>query len=52
MYRLLFAVLLTGATAISAQIVLLRELMVAFYGNELSLGVMLSAWLIWGAVGS
>lgn len=50
--RLLFAVLLTGATAMSSQIVLLRELMVAFYGNELSLGVMLSAWLAWGAVGS
>ncbi|RKY57408.1 MAG: hypothetical protein DRP95_07025 [Candidatus Latescibacterota bacterium] len=50
--RLLFAILFMGATAISGQIVLLRELMVAFYGNELSLGVMLSAWLAWGAVGS
>lgn len=31
---------------------LLRELMAVFYGNELSVGIMLAAWLLWVAVGS
>lgn len=35
-----------------AQIILFREMMVSFYGNELSLGVMLSVWLFWVGVGS
>ena len=46
------AVAVTGLTAISAQIVLMRELVAVFYGNELSLGTMLGVWLIWTAVGS
>jgi len=32
--------------------VLLRELMVVFYGNEISLGLMLASWLFWTAAGS
>ncbi len=35
-----------------AQILLLRELLVVFYGNELSVGIMLAAWLLWVAAGS
>ncbi|MDD5474924.1 MAG: fused MFS/spermidine synthase [Syntrophales bacterium] len=31
---------------------MLRELLVIFYGNELSLGVMLCAWFLWTAMGS
>jgi spermidine synthase len=46
------AFLLVGFTAVIAQIVLLRELMVVFYGNELSLGLMLAGWLFWTAMGS
>lgn len=46
------AFLLVGLTAVIAQIVLLRELMVVFYGNEISLGLMLASWLFWTAVGS
>ena len=30
----------------------MRELMVVFYGNEISLGLMLGSWLFWTAVGS
>ena len=41
-----------GACAVSGQIILLRELLVAFHGNELSLGVILAGWLLWGAAGS
>ena len=47
-----FSIFLIGFTAISAQIVLLRQLIVVFYGNEVSLGFVLAAWLFWGAVGS
>ncbi len=30
----------------------MRELMVVFHGNEISLGVMLASWLLWTAIGS
>ena len=43
---------LIGFTAAIAQIVLLRELMVVFYGNESSIGLMLGSWLFWTALGS
>lgn len=43
---------LIGFTAAIAQIVLLRELMVVFYGNESSIGLMLGSWLCWTAAGS
>jgi len=46
------AVVLIGATAAVAQIVLMRELMVVFSGNEISLGLMLASWLFWTAAGS
>jgi len=35
-----------------SQILLLREMVVACYGNELSFGILLSAWLLWVGVGS
>src|SRR4030042_4453153 len=41
-----------GLGALLAQIILLRELMVVFTGNELATGIMLAAWLLWTAVGS
>jgi spermidine synthase len=44
--------ILIGFTAAIAQIVLLRELMVVFYGNESSIGLMLGSWLFWTAAGS
>ena len=51
--RTLWAVLvLIGFTAVIAQIVLMRELMVVFHGNEMSLGWVLASWLLWTAIGS
>jgi spermidine synthase len=50
--KLCAVLLLIGFTATVAQIVLLRELMVVSYGNEISLGVMLASWLLWTALGS
>lgn len=49
---IIFATFLIGFTALSAQIVLLRQLIAVFYGNEISLGLLLGAWLFWGALGS
>ncbi len=46
------ALLVVGFSAVVGQIVLMRELIVAFNGNEISLGVMLVAWLLWTAAGS
>jgi len=48
----LAVLILIGFTAVIAQIVLLRELMIVFCGNEMSLGLMLASWLVWTAIGS
>ena len=45
-------VALIGASGMVAQIVLLRELMIAFKGNELSIGIILANWLLLEAAGS
>ena len=46
------APMLTGFSAVLGQIVLMRELMTVFNGNEISLGILLATWLFWTAVGS
>ncbi|MDP8218234.1 MAG: fused MFS/spermidine synthase, partial [Candidatus Theseobacter exili] len=46
------ALILTGVTSISAQILFIRELFVLFYGNEIIIGFTLAIWLMWGALGS
>ncbi|MBN1351476.1 fused MFS/spermidine synthase [candidate division KSB1 bacterium] len=46
------SIILYGFIAIIAQIVLLRELTALFYGNELTMGMFLGAWLFWTSVGS
>ena len=40
-----------GLTGAIGQILILRELLVLFYGNELSSGLFFSCWLVWTAVG-
>jgi len=52
-HRLLtISLLIIGLSGLTAQIVLLRELLVSFLGNELTLGVILANWLILVAIGS
>jgi spermidine synthase len=41
-----------GFTSTIAQVLLMRELVATFYGNELLLGLVLTAWLAWVAIGS
>lgn len=52
MWRLRPLLLLIGFTATVAQILLMRELLVVFYGNEISLGFLLANWLFWTGIGS
>ena len=50
--QLSFALFLIGFVAIVGQILLIRELLVVFYGNELSTAIVLASWLIWTSLGS
>ena len=44
--------ILLGLVSLTAQVVLMREMVVASYGNELSLGLTLGGWLLWVGTGS
>lgn len=46
------SLLVLGFTTTVAQVLLIRELVAVFYGNELVLGLILAAWLAWGALGA
>jgi spermidine synthase len=46
------SIILAGFTAIASQIIYMRELLIVFYGNELSVSFIFAGWLIAGAVGS
>lgn len=48
----IIACILLGFTSLAAQIIVFREMMVVFYGNELILGILLCVWLFWVGVGS
>ena len=50
--RLLATSLAAGLIAITAQSLIIRELAIAFLGNELVIGVTLGAWLLWTGIGS
>lgn len=49
---LLIPLIVLGFSGMIAQIILLRELLVSFYGNELSIGIVLANWLVLEAAGS
>jgi len=49
---MIFTVLVIGASGLVAQIILLRELLISFYGNELTLGIILANWVILEALGA
>ncbi len=42
------SILIIGLSGIVAQVMLLCELLVSFYGNELTLGIILANWLVLG----
>ncbi len=50
--RLVAAVIALGATSIVTQVILLRDFLSAFYGNELVIGIILANWMIITGAGS
>ena len=48
----LWAVLLLGIISQLGQVLLLRELLMVFHGNELSIGLILASWMFWVGAGS
>jgi spermidine synthase len=46
------SLLIKGLSGIVAQVILMRELLVSYQGNEFTLGIILSNWLILVAIGS
>ncbi len=51
MRRIVLAILVVGLSGIVAQILLLRELLIIFCSNELSLGIILANWLMLEVIG-
>ncbi|MBM9535827.1 fused MFS/spermidine synthase [Desulfobulbus alkaliphilus] len=49
--RIYIAILVMGFSGLVAQILLLREMLIVFSGNELSIGLILANWLILEALG-
>ena len=50
--RLLFALVLMGLSSLIIQVLLIREFLLCFYGNELTIGLVLGNWIILEAIGS
>ena len=48
----IFTILIIGLSGIVAQVLLLRELLVSFNGNELTIGIILGNWLMAEALGA
>jgi len=52
MKRLYFAISLIGVNSICSQVILIREIIAVFSGNELTMGFVLASWFFWVALGS
>lgn len=50
--RILSALILMGFTSLVVQALLIREFLITFYGNELTIGLILACWIISEALGS
>ncbi|MFH1247912.1 MAG: hypothetical protein V1490_02020 [Candidatus Omnitrophota bacterium] len=48
----IITLIIIGLSGITAQVLILRELLVGFYGNELSLGIILANWVLLEACGA
>jgi spermidine synthase len=51
-HPLTLSLIIMGISGMVSQIVLLRELLISFFGNELTLGIILANWLMLEAIGS
>ncbi|HAJ57266.1 MAG TPA: hypothetical protein DCL35_05795 [Candidatus Omnitrophica bacterium] len=48
----LLAIAAKGFSSVVIQTIFIRELLIVFYGNELTFGIILATWLLSGAVGA
>jgi len=48
----IISLVIIGVSGVSAQVLLLRELLVSFFGNELTLGMILANWMVVEAAGA
>jgi len=48
----IFALIYLGIFSLIAQVILIRELIISFYGNELFIGLVLGSWLVSTGIGS
>ena len=51
MNTFILTILVVGLSGLVAQVLLLRELLVSFYGNELTIGIILANWVLLEALG-
>ncbi|MCK5179681.1 MAG: hypothetical protein KAR32_09135, partial [Candidatus Omnitrophica bacterium] len=51
-YHIVISAFVLGFTSMIGQVLLLRELITGFYGNEMAYAVILASWLFWVAIGS
>ena len=51
-HRLFLSVFCVGMAELFAQVLALRELLVVFFGNELTVGMILGIWLVCAGAGS
>ncbi|MFN3550186.1 MAG: hypothetical protein ACK4WJ_00005, partial [Endomicrobiia bacterium] len=52
MHTFIISIFITGLSGIAFEILLIRELLTIFEGNELSLGIIIANWLLIQAIGS
>lgn len=48
----IFSFIVLGISSIIAQVIVIRELMISFFGNEFFIGWILFTWLFWVGIGS
>ncbi len=49
---IIFSIITLGITSIVAQLIIIRELIISFYGNEFFIGWIFLSWLFWTGIGS
>jgi len=50
--QIALSLIIVGLSAVSIQIILLREFLITMYGNELSIGIFICTWLIGSSIGA
>jgi len=49
---IIFSIIILGISSVISQLIIIRELIISFYGNEFFIGWTLFSWLFWVGMGS